>query len=194
MKNVLSNFKKGILMVAIMATVTGYANDGKLIVKEAKRTSLTFKNVKQGNLLTIKDANGLTLYKELIEKSGVYSKGFDFTALPDGNYFFELEKDVEIKTIPFSVLSNKVTFNKELETLYHKPVAIVKKDMLYISKVASDYEPLTVSLYGKDSGELLYTETITNTCVIEKAYKLKAGNYRLVLNSNNKYFTKFINN
>ncbi|TWO33903.1 hypothetical protein E1J38_003775 [Seonamhaeicola sediminis] len=194
MKNVFSNTKKGILMVAMMATVMGFANDGELIVKDAKRTSLTFKNVKEGNSLTIKDANGLTLYKELIKKSGVYSKGFDLRALPDGIYFFELEKDVEIKTIPFSVSHNKVTFNKESETLYNKPIVVVKKDMLYITKIDSNYEPFTISLFGKNSGELLYTETVTNTCVIEKVYKLKAGNYKLVLNSNNKYFTKFINN
>ncbi|WP_299548090.1 hypothetical protein [Seonamhaeicola sp.] len=194
MKNVLTNTKKGILMVAMAATVMGYAAERTSIIKDAKRTALTLNNVKEGNLLSIKDLNGLTLYKELIEKSGIYTKGFDLTALPDGDYFFELEKDVEIKTIPFSVTKNKVTFNKEEETLYHKPVAIVKDGMVYITKLAPDYEPLTISVYGTNNGELLYTETIKGTMAIERAYKLEAGNYRIVFHSNNKDFTKFINN
>lgn len=181
-------------MVALLATVIGYASENN-IIKDVKKTDLRINNVKEGNLLTIKDVNGLILYKELIEKSGVYTKGFDLSALPNGDYFFELDKDVQIKTIPFSVTKNKVTFNKAEETIVFKPVAIVKNNLVTITKFAPNYESLKISIYSDNgTNELLHTETIKGKQVIEKAYKLKTGKYKLVLNSNNKEYIKFINN
>lgn len=198
MNIILKNVRKGILAVTLVASVIGHAsNDNSIIIKDAKKTDITLNNVKEGNLLTIKDNAGLVLYKELIEKTGVYNKGFDLTALPNGNYFFELDKDVEIKTIPFTVASNKVTFNKEEETIFYKPVTIVKKDLVYVSKFSANSEPLTIKIYGVDAesdSELLYTETIKETQTIEKIFKLNTGKYKIVFNSNNKDFTKFINN
>lgn len=197
MKNVLLHIKKGTLMVAMMATVIGYASERTSIVKDAKRTSITLKNVKEGNLLSIKDVNGFILYKEVIEQSGLYSKGFDLTALPNGKYFFELEKDVEIKTIPFSVSNKKVVFEKDAEETYHKPVAVLKNNMVYVTKLAPNGEPLKISFYSDEpSGaeELLYSEVIEGTQAIERVYKLESGNYKIVFKSNNKDFTKFINN
>ncbi|TYA74022.1 hypothetical protein [Seonamhaeicola marinus] len=197
MKNVLLNIRKGILTVAMMATVIGYASERTSIIKDAKRTSITLSNVKKGNLLSIKDVNGVVLYNETIEQTGIYTKGFDLTALPNGEYSFELDKDVEIRTIPFSVIDKKVVFNKEDETVYNKPVAVLKEGLVYVTKLAPKGEPLKISFYSVEASsaeELLYTETIEGTQAIERAFKLEAGNYKIVFNSDNKDFTKFINN
>ena len=197
MKNVLSNTKKVILMVAMMATVTGYANEISLIKygRNLRSTALTIANVKEGNLLSIKDGYGITLYKEIIDQTGIYTKGFDLTDLPNGNYFFELEKDMEIKSIPFTVKSNEVTFNKEKETTIFKPFVREKDDLVYITKLAANKEPLKLSVYGLNDGSsrLLYTETIEGVQSIEKALKLEDGRYKIVFASNNREFTKYIN-
>lgn len=197
MKNVLSNTKKVILMVAMMATVTGYANEISLIKygRNLRSTALTIANVKEGNLLSIKDGYGITLYKEIIDQTGIYTKGFDLTDLPNGNYFFELEKDMEIKSIPFTVKSNEVTFNKEKETTIFKPFVREKGDLVYITKLAANKEPLKLSVYGLNDGSsrLLYTETIEGVQSIEKALKLEDGRYKIVFASNNREFTKYIN-
>lgn len=197
MKNVLSNTKKVILMVAMMATVTGYANEISLIKygRNLRSTALTIANVKEGNLLSIKDGYGITLYKEIIDQTGIYTKGFDLTDLPNGNYFFELEKDMEIKSIPFTVKSNEVTFNKEKETTIFKPFVREKGDLVYITKLAANKEPLKLSVYGLNDGSsrLLYTETIEGVQSIEKAFKLEDGRYKIVFASNNREFTKYIN-
>lgn len=197
MKNVLSNTKKVILMVAMMATVTGYANEISLIKygRNLRSTALTIANVKEGNLLSIKDGYGITLYKEIIDQTGIYTKGFDLTDLPNGNYFFELEKDMEIKSIPFTVKSNEVTFNKEKETTIFKPFVREKGDLVYITKLAANKEPLKLSVYGLNDGSsrLLYTETIKGVQSIEKALKLEDGRYKIVFASNNREFTKYIN-
>ncbi len=197
MKNLISNIKKSVLLILLFVNTLSYA--GKITLTEndnIKRTALTLKNVKEGNLLSIKDESGLILYKELIEKAGLYSKGFDLTQLPNGNYFFELEKDMEIKTIPFIVKSNNVIFKKAQERTIHKPHTKIKGNAIYVTKLALHFQPLHIEIfldtpYGYES---LYTEKIRNKKVIEKIYKLsEKGSYKIVYNTENRVFTKYFN-
>ena len=128
----------------------------------------------------------MILYKELIEKTGVYTKGFDLTSLPDGKYFFELDKDLEINTIPFTVTSNSVVFNKEKKKVIYKPFIRIKEDVVYISKLALNKAPLKVDIYYLNSGhtERMYSEVVKNTRNIQKAFKLtglEKGRYKVVM-------------
>ncbi|WP_298237115.1 hypothetical protein [uncultured Algibacter sp.] len=200
MKNVINNTKKGILMVALLATVMGFAKEASFTIKnESDRTSLALLNVKKGNLLSIKDANGLILYKESIKTSGTYTKGFDLTSLPDGSYFFELDKDVEIRTIPFNVKSNTVVFDKEKAIVSFKPIIKIDGDMVYISKLALDYEPLKIKLYVENDSylsnnyKLIYSEEIKDIQTIERVYKLDKtvpGNYKIIIFSEGREFAE----
>ena len=196
MKKVIKNIKKGTLLVAMCATMLSNASESEtptlILNSDGSGTSLTIKNVKEGNLLSIVDDNGIILYKETIEKSGVYTKGFDLTALPDGNYFFELEKDLEIKTIPFNVKNSTVVFDKENEITVFKPYTWAKGSRVYISMLDLNLAPLEISIYYE--GESIFSETIENTKIIEKVYKLtRKGNYKIVYKTENKAFTKHIN-
>ncbi|PWH83804.1 hypothetical protein DIS18_04430 [Algibacter marinivivus] len=202
MKNVIKHSKKGILMVTMLATLLSFANETALfnIKNDAKKTILTLYNVKQGNLLSVKDINGVILFKEYIEKSGTYNKGFDLTTLPDGNYIFELDKDMEINSIPFTVSSNIVDFDKENEKTIFKPFTRVKGDFVYISKLALNKEPLKIEVYftsfDSNDSELVLSENIGNTKTIKRIYKLdglKFGTYKIVFFTEGKQFTKIIN-
>ncbi|MEL0455183.1 hypothetical protein WJN01_03000 [Flavobacteriaceae bacterium SZ-1-7] len=199
MKSVMKHTRKGILMVTMMATLVSFANENdKSVVKDdIKKTAVTLTNVKVGDLLTIKDYNGLVLYKESIEASGIYQKGFDLSALPNGDYFFEVDKDMEIKILPFTVKAKKVTFLREKETSVFKPYIKQKDDMLFISKLSLSLEPLKIKIYSDNNSEyeMVYSDVIEDTKTIEKAYKLKkGGDYKIVLSSNERTYTKFINN
>lgn len=197
MKNVIKASKRIILAVIMLTVLIGNAKDKSSNLKKGLiKTALTINNVKEGNLLSIKDQNGITLYKELINETGTYKKGFDLTALPDGDYFFEVDKDVEINTIPFSVKLNTVVFKKDEEVTVFKPFVREENNVVYISKLSPDYESMKINIYGNINGdyELLYSDKFENLQTIEKAYKLEKGNYKIVLNSNNKEYTKFINN
>ncbi|MFL1010682.1 hypothetical protein [Flavisericum labens] len=199
MKNVIRNTKKGILMVTMMAAMASFASEGfNLELKgNVNKTALVLNNVKVGDLLTIKDYNGLILYKESIASAGVYKKGFDLSALPDGNYFFEVDKFIEIKIIPFTVKSKKVLFHKENEASVFKPYIRHKDGSILITKLAPKLEPLKVKIYADHNSEytLLYSDVVENTKTIEKAYKLeKGGDYKIELSSDNRTYTKFINN
>ncbi|CAH8282718.1 hypothetical protein EV196_101573 [Mariniflexile fucanivorans] len=204
MKNVLNNSKKGILMVTLFATMLSFANEVSLfkIENDAERTSLTLNDVKQGNLLSIKDNNGVVIYKELIEQSGTYTKGFDLTELPNGGYIFELDKDVEINTIPFTVLSNTVTFKKEMEATIFKPVTRVKGNVVFVSRLSLNKAPMKIAIYFTDSQnnfstpELIYSETVENTENASRIYKLaskNSGDYKIVFTTEDRVFTTEIN-
>tara|TARA_R110002049_G_scaffold219075_3_gene390810 strand:+ start:1170 stop:1763 length:594 start_codon:yes stop_codon:yes gene_type:complete len=197
MKKAINTIKKSLLAVTVFTATLGNATEISSTIKEdLKETALTLKNVKKGDLISIKDYSGIVLYKELINFSGTYRKGFDLTALPNGDYFFEVDKDLEVKTIPFTVQSNKVVFNKEAEVITYKPYVRQKEDLVLISKLAPNLEPLNISVYAETNGfyELAYSEKIEGTQTIERVYKLNKGNYKIIFKSNNKEFTKFINN
>jgi hypothetical protein len=197
----IKNLKKSILLVALTAASLGYANETTPLVfkKDLIKTSLVLKHVNVGELISIKDNSGLILYKEIIKNSETYSKGFDLTALPDGNYFFELDGNVEIKTIPFIVKSNHVVFDNTKETSVYKPVTELDENLLLISKSSDNLDSMKIELYYEGySGnfELINSETIENTKFIKRIYRLsdnKKGKYKIVYYTSDKEFTKHIN-
>ena len=184
-------------MVALLATVFGFAGEAKILVKkDSKKTALILNHVKKGNQISIKDNNGLVLYKELVETTGVYKKGFDLTSLPDGLYFFEVEKDLEVNTIPFTVNANDVTFNKADEETFFKPYVRQDKDFVFVTKLSPNLENVKISVYTNhnEDFQLVHSENIEDLKILERIYKLEKGNYKIVINSNNKEYTTFINN
>jgi hypothetical protein len=194
MKNIIKTLKNSILVVTIFASMLSTANE--ITNDKIISTAITLNNVKVGNLLSIRDYNGAILYKETLTISGTYRKGFDLSALPDGDYFFEIDKDLEVTNIPFTVASKKVTYKRAEQTTIFKPYVNQVNDMLFVSKLAPNLEALTISIYSDYNSEyeLIHTEKVEGVQAIEKVYKLQKGNYKIVFNSNNKEFTKFINN
>ena len=197
MKNAITISKKIILSAVFCTTLlsNASASNNMLVDKDLVKTALTINNVKAGNLLSIKDVNGITLYKEFIEESGVYRKGFDLTALPNGNYIFEVDKDLEVEMIPFTVSNNKVVFNRDAEVTIYKPFVRQQDDAIYITQFLPDFSKAKIEIYANYNGELelLHADKIENSQLIQKAYRLEKGSYKIIINSNNKEYTKFIN-
>lgn len=191
--------KKGILMVMMLSAMLSNATRPATFENkvEIKKSTLSIHNVKQGQQLVIKDYYGIVLYKELIEKSGAYSKGFDLTALPNGDYYFELDRDIEIQVIPFKVYMNKVEFLKEKETKFFKPVIRFKENKVLLSRLSFDNKPLEVKIYydydnGSSNYELLHSEKFKDTKIVERVYaldKTKKGNYKVVVKTEGREFT-----
>ena len=199
MKNVIKLIRKSIVLVTVFSTILSHASEvSTFFYKEDLKgnVSVTIDHVKQGNLLTIQDDYGTILFKEIISNSGTYTKGFDLTSLPDGDYFFEIEKDLEIDTIPFTVEASEVTFHKEKGTVVFKPYVRKKNDLILISKLSPNEEALHINVYDETSNasELVYSEEIKGIQNIERTYKLRKGKYKLVFNFSDREITKFINN
>jgi hypothetical protein len=194
--------KKGILMVTMLSAMISYATGSATFEKkvETENSTLSIHNVKQGQQLVIKDYNGIVLYKELIEKSGAYTKGFDLTTLPNGEYYFELDKDIEVQVIPFKVYLNKVEFLKDKETKFFKPFIRFKENKVLLSRLSFDNKPLEVKIYydydnGFSDYELIHSEKFKDTKIVERVYaldKTKKGNYRVVVKTEGREFTESI--
>jgi len=202
MKKVIRNIKKGTLIVGMIATMASSAIENPSIALEndLKRTYVYIENVKAGNQLSIIDFEGVILHKEQIVKTGDYTRGYDFTALPDGEYSFQLDKDVEIRMIPFTVKSNTVLFNKKEETTIYKPLILVEGDYTFVSKLALDLEPVTIKVYYQDTEtyeyNLIHTDEVKDLQTVERVYKLENMeniNYKVVVSTKEKEFTKYIN-
>ena len=190
--------RKSLVLVALLVAVTvsygnkisSNTNNGKNALK-----NVTFKNVKKGSILSIKDMNGLVLYRVTIEKTGEYTKGFDLTSLPDGDYYFEMNKDVEISVIPFKVASSVVTFDKTAETKTFKPVVFVNKNKVHISKISLEGEVLRVKIFS-ESSELVYSGSIViKRDVFGKIYDFTTslkGRYTIVITSKGRTFVEKI--
>ena len=192
--------KTGILLVTTLATMLSYATPTTLDKKfKIENTTLSIYDVKQGQQLVIKDSNGLVIYKESIDKSGLYKKGFDLTALPNGEYYFELDKDLEVQVIPFTVRMNQVEFLKDKETKFFKPVIRFKENQVLLSRLSFDQKPLEVKIYydydSYGDYEVLHAEKFSDTKIIERVYQLdknKKGSYKVVVKTEGREFTETV--
>lgn len=197
MKNRKTIITKSILATVMLTAMFSYATNTTNIDPKSnlKKTTLTLNHVKPGNQVAIKDLSGIILYKEEIKTTGTYSKSFDLTSLPSGSYVFELEKDFEIKLLPFSVNSNQVVFDKNNETIFHKPYVTAKDNHIYINKLSLNEEPLEIKIYYLNEYQLIFSEKIEDTKSIQKAYKMASnikGDYKVILKSNGREYYEYL--
>lgn len=189
--------KKGLIACALSVSLLGFANDLKHPIKEKEPTvtSLSFAKVSKGSTLLIKDFNGLVLYKEAIQRTGEYSKGFDLTSLPNGEYFFELDTDLEIVVIPFDVESSEVNFRKEDKSTIFKPMVRVKDDKVFVSRTSFESAPMEFKIYYAGNSDVVLSEKFENEPFIERIYDFsssKKGEYLFVFRSNGRRYIKSV--
>ena len=110
--------KNSLVIVVLFTTLLSNANETFILrnLSDNKTTTLTLLDVKQGNQLLIKDVDGFVLYKEKIQNSGIFTKGFNLTTLPDGAYYFEYINDLEYKKIPFKIINSRLKNSKDQES------------------------------------------------------------------------------
>jgi hypothetical protein len=191
--------KKSLVLVALLlATRVSYGNEISGNTNDGKNTltNVSFGTVKKGSTLSIKDMNGLVLYREIIRENGKYAKGFDLSLLSDGDYYFELNKDVEITVVSFKVFESIVTFDKNTSSKIFKPMVFVNKKNIHVSKISLEDEVLQVKLFSKNS-KLIYSGSIViEGNVIGKTYDLPTslkGNYIIANYQGKKFCGKYKN-
>ena len=189
-----TNKRLVLVVVFMLGTLFNYANNGKEINSKtvnAKKVRVEFKNVKKGHLLTIKDKNGVQLHSETVTKIGDLNKTFDLSSLIDGTYTIELNKDFKIIVKTINVKNDRVFFNNNDNKVIAKPIISNNENILKISKINSNKEPLKVVVYY--NSEIIYTETIENNTVLNRVYKLNkdiTGEYTAIVYSNNRSYSK----
>ena len=189
--------KKSLIVLGLCTSLLGFANNNHETFKEKepKVTNMSFESVKQGSILSIKDQSGMILYKESIAKTGKYSKGFDLTSLPNGDYYFELDSELKIVVVPFTVALNEVDFLKEEENTIYKPVLRLKDEKVYLSRPMLDGTPIDVKIFFSDNYDLVVSENFEKESEVKRIYdfsKSKKGNYVFVFESNGRRYSKYI--
>ena len=192
----MKTIKKITLVVALMfGTLISYATEittPTTNTVEAKRVKVEYKAVKKGHSLTIKTENGLIIYNQIIERPGTYSKVFDLTNLEDGIYTTELDKDFEIHVKKIEVKNGFVTFLKKENKVIFKPVIRTKGDLLLISKITFNKEPLKIVLYYDN--DIIFSETLAGKELQNRVYKLSKTErkaYKVIINTGNRTYTKY---
>lgn len=195
----MKTLKNTLVVMAMLGTITGYANLEPSFPpnEKVKTTIIRLGKVREGQRLLIKSKSGTILYNESISKNGAYIKEFDLTSLPNGNYFFELDKDVEIQIIPFSVSAKTVTFSKEKEVIIFKPNIRTKANQLLFSKLSLEHRPVSLEIYydnpNSASFEKIYSEKIEKTKVIERVFSLdnnRSGTYKIITKTDGRVYTQ----
>ncbi|AOW20622.1 hypothetical protein [Urechidicola croceus] len=192
MKNLL---KRSLLIVVVATSITSQAmiNEPSIKVDEIneKLVLLTLKNYDEPVDVYVKDSYGVVLHRENINNIE-FTKKFDLTTLPNGNYFFEVDSPTKLKIIPFNVEYHVVKFDNEI--IQHKPVVRIKDDSVFISKLALEKESMDIKLY--DSGtHLLYKEELKGDMNLGRKLnisKLDKGTYTLVMTTNGRTFKEMI--
>ena len=180
-----------------MTMLSSFANEKVVTLKE-KETNVThmrFENVLRGSSLSIVDQYGLVLYNEAIKQNGDYSKGFDLTTLPDGDYFFELNSEFKIVVRPFNVHSNEVVFDKDLEESIYKPMLRTKDDLVFVSRIDMENTALSYKIYYEDNYELVDAVSFEEFEKVEKVYDFsnsERGTYIFVFQFDGRKYTKAI--
>ena len=190
--------KNTLVLVMLFTTLLSSATELTSIKNEEDgKTILVLENVSQGDMLLVKDAYGIILYKEAILENGKYNKSFDLTTLPNGSYIFELDKKSDIRIYPFIVASNNVTFDKESLKVIYKPRIKTEDQMITVNTYNPTKSDYSINIYydtENDSYEKIYSETVDDTSIIAKKYtflKDRTGKYKIEITVNNRTFTSF---
>ena len=184
--------KKYLVVVLMFGTFINYATEKNISTTiDGKKVKVEFTAVRKGQVLSIKNANNIVMYSDVIEMAGNYARTFDLTNLENGKYTAELEKDFETIIKPFLVANGLVTFTPEENKTIFKPVIRTQDNLLLISKISLKNQPIKITLYYMDA--VIYTETSKDTKVLNRALRLlknKKGTYTVAINADNKNYRK----
>ena len=186
-----ATIKRSLVLAFMFGTLISYANENITTNVNAKKVRIEFKAVKKGANFTIKNKSGFTIYSKEVQLSGDFAKIYDLSALDNGVYNAELIKEFEVITKTFSIKEGLVTFTAENKRAIYKPTIKTKNNTVLISKKSSGNEIVKISLYYKN--ELIYLNTFKGEENLNKVFRLlenKKGAYKVVINGNNKYYTK----
>lgn len=189
--------KKCLVMVVMFTTIESYSNSFTLKTNDQTKnvTTVSIDSVHEDSQFLIKDSNGLILYSEQIEEAGTYSKKFDLTNLPDAKYYFELDKQDEVRIVPFSVIANNAEILQAEEYSIIKPEVTSRNDYVYITKDSLNIQSMRIDVLY-EGYDLAYTEKIKNVQSLNRVYDFsnsEKGNYLIVFSTQDRTFTNSIN-
>ena len=188
----MSIIKKTILVVGLVfGSFSNYAtNIESNNLVNANNVTVIFNHVKKGQKLTIKDIDGVVLYSENVALNGKFIKRFDFSLLNNGNYSLELEKDFQIVVKSLKIEEGKVFISDDAKKVILKPVIRTEDNLLMVTKIAFDKQPIQIELFYNN--EIILSETIEGDSILNRVYKLDhklKGDYKIIVKNNGRNYS-----
>lgn len=150
--------------------------------------TVTLTNLEEGKYnLTIESENGVNVYYDaLLESPEQFSKVFDFSRLEDGEYTLRLKSRNGLSERHFDIVNGKIkVYYEEKEEPEFKTMG--QKAVFSIPNEMGKY--YSIRIYNDNGEELYYANE--NSATIRKMFdfsKVDAGNYKILVSSNNNEF------
>lgn len=183
-------FNKSTLIALMLVTLSASATPDSSLNNFDDSTPVVFGYIKEGTQIFIRDNQNYLLYKFKVDQTGYFSKIFDFTTLPDGDYFFEINEEHVIQFKPFMVVGGEVTFKEGENYTFFKPVISSKNEKVTMSWLTLKKEPLEVKIYDTKE-HLLYKERITKNSDIKRVFdmsQIKVKDFVFTISAGGKIF------
>ena len=186
------------LIFVATATFAGEGNKPSLSILPYLDTDYSVvslsNNADKAAAFCIKDAEGVTVYKEWVNKEGFAQKILDFSNLEDGEYTAELKvKGAEAITETFSVADHKLVSEKtevmsqeELSAFFN-----IIDNMLYVSHISFGSNSFGISI-SDAVGEEVFEKGFEGNSTYSGKFDISAlpnGEYKVSINSGNKEFS-----
>ncbi len=192
--------RTGVIMVALLSTVINYANEVSYTTQEEENKTIENKSTETNKeqQIVIRDAKGTILFRNDGDAGAMDLEGYA-DALSNGVYTFEITHGTEIEITPFEVSNGEIAvYSKDAYTVF-VPVVRTKDELLLVSQLSLEQEPLNVRVYynpdddGLGNFNLVYSDEINPAVNIGRAYSLNTeerGTYKVVLTSGSRKFTE----
>lgn len=185
-----------LVLGALISGTTIYANGITTMPSEkpGKVTRVTFENVNKGARLLLKDSNGQILYSERISKEGSYTKNYDLSEFPVGDYSFEIDKKGFISIYPISVQKESVEMLSAQNLRIAKPSVSVNDNRAYLTRLGTESQTIDVSIYFEGQ-DLAFSEEITREGEVERIYDFstsESGSYLFSIDADNRTFNETV--
>lgn len=179
---------KYVLFTALLAVSMAFAGNGD---KEGKSKTVKFSAALLHGFdkITVKDAYGVILYTQDLESKQV--KSLNFSKLDEGLYLVELDSKAKTVSYPLSLNDEAATIKWNEKTEVFKPFAQFEASMLRLMAFNPEKQPIKVTIYNQTE-QVIYTETLTDSMELKRAYKIKdynGGALRVAVEKNNKTFS-----
>jgi len=186
--------KIGLALMGML--VLGFASATEPVIKIAgeKKVMVKMNYVSENTMLIIKEVVGSEVYSELIERSTKnYSKTFNLSDFPDGEYAIEIEGSLKVVSFLLNVVNNKIALNDIVKTETFKPVLREKGDKVYVSKYNPENSYMDVTVFNTKN-EVVYNETLRGKRNLERVYDFSkvSGEYKIALSNGNRTYTQIV--
>lgn len=172
-----------------------FANDAEINVKkiksEQKAAVIRIINLSSDTpaVLRIKDQQGNVLHREVVDQCDVYAKKYDFSNIPNGEYFVELKTEEGVTSESILLEAGKANAR------YFKPAVEVEPGLVKVAFINRIDTPVSLKLYN-EGGRAVYEEIEPSEEKFAKGLdltQLNAGQYSLTILGDDYVYSRTIN-